>query len=110
VRVVAGAAFDVAVDIRRSSSTFRHWVGAELSADNATQLWVPPGFAHGFLVLSDHADVLYKTTDVYAPDCDRALRWDDPEIGIAWPLEGAAPILSDKDRNAPHLPDAELFD
>jgi dTDP-4-dehydrorhamnose 3,5-epimerase len=110
VRVVAGAAFDVAVDIRRSSSTFRHWVGAELSADNATQLWVPPGVAHGFLVLSDHADVLYKTTDVYAPDCDRALRWDDPEIGIAWPLEGAAPILSDKDRNAPHLPAAELFD
>ncbi len=110
VRVVAGGVFDVAVDIRRSSPTFRCWVGAELSADNATQLWVPPGFAHGFLVLSDGADVLYKTTDSYAPDCDRALRWDDPEIGIAWPLKGSEPILSDKDRHAPYLADAELFD
>jgi dTDP-4-dehydrorhamnose 3,5-epimerase len=110
VRVVAGTVYDVAVDIRSSSPTFRRWVGAELSDANHAQLWVPSGFAHGFVVLSDHADVLYKTTDVYAPDCDRALRWDDPEIGIAWPLDGAAPILSGKDRNAPHLADAELFD
>ncbi|MFQ5555719.1 MAG: dTDP-4-dehydrorhamnose 3,5-epimerase, partial [Acidimicrobiia bacterium] len=111
VRVVAGAIFDIAVDIRRSSPTFTRWVGVELSEKNKRQLWVPEGFAHGFVVLSSIADVLYKTTDYYAPDRDGAIRWDDPEIGIDWPFQDAEPALSGKDAAAPLLADApELFD
>ena len=111
VRVVAGAVFDVAMDIRRASPTFGRWVGVELSADNQRQLWVPPGLAHGFLVLSDSADFLYKTSDYYAPEHERAMAWNDPAVGIAWPLAAhgiAAPLLSDKDRGAPPLAQAEL--
>jgi dTDP-4-dehydrorhamnose 3,5-epimerase len=97
VRVVAGAVFDVAVDIRRGSPTFGKWVGHELSAENNRQLWVPPGLAHGFLVLSDTADFLYKTTDYYAPEHERCIAWNDPTLAIDWPLAGSAPSLSDKD-------------
>ncbi len=107
VRCVAGRIFDVAVDIRRDSPTFGRWVGRYLSADNFRQLWVPPGFAHGFLVVSERAEVLYKTTAYYAPEHDRSIRWDDPDLAIDWPLEGG-PKLSDKDRNAPLLAGAEL--
>lgn len=111
VRCVAGAVFDVAVDIRRSSLNFGRWVGVELSADNHRQLWVPPGFAHGFLVLSDSADFLYKTTDTYAPQAEGAVRWDDPAIGIIWPDVGAPPLLAEKDLKAPLLAEAaRLFD
>ncbi|OYU27260.1 MAG: dTDP-4-dehydrorhamnose 3,5-epimerase [Burkholderiales bacterium PBB2] len=111
VRCVAGAVFDVAVDIRRSSPNFGRWVGVELSADNHRQLWVPPGFAHGFLVLSDSADFLYKTTDTYAPQAEGAVRWDDPAIGIIWPDVGAPPLLAEKDLKAPLLAEAaRLFD
>lgn len=109
VRVVAGEVFDVAVDIRRSSPTCGRWVGEHLSADNKRQLWVPPGFAHGFLVLSDWAEFLYLTTEFYAPEHERAIRWDDPDLAIAWPLAGAAPALSAKDAVAPRYRDAELF-
>ena len=101
VRVARGAVFDVAVDVRKSSPTFGKWVGVELSEDNHRQLWVPPGFAHGFLVLSETAEFLYKTTDYYAPAHERCIAWDDPDVGIDWPLEEAginAPILSEKDR------------
>jgi dTDP-4-dehydrorhamnose 3,5-epimerase len=109
VRVVAGAVFDVAVDIRRSSRTFRSWVGATLTSENRRQLWIPPGFAHGFYVLADGTEVLYKTTGYYSADCDRSIRWDDPDIAIAWPLDGA-PAISDKDAAAPMLAQAEIFD
>ena len=109
VRVVRGAVFDVAVDIRRGSETFGQWVGVELSAENRRQLWIPAGYAHGFLTLTDEAEVLYKTTDYYAPECDRSIRWDDPEIAIEWPLEGR-PILSEKDARAPRLREAEVFE
>jgi dTDP-4-dehydrorhamnose 3,5-epimerase len=102
VRVVRGAVFDVAVDIRRSSPTFGKWTGIELTEENHFQLWVPPGLAHGFLVLSDSADFLYKTTDYYAPEHERSIAWNDPAIGIQWPLTGA-PLLSTKDENAPTL-------
>jgi dTDP-4-dehydrorhamnose 3,5-epimerase len=105
VRVVAGAVFDVAVDIRRDSPTFGRWVGAELSADNHRQLWVPPGLAHGFLVLSETADFLYKTTEFYSPQHEGAVRWDDPDLAIAWPDLGAAPTLSAKDAAAGMLRD-----
>ena len=108
VRVTQGRVFDVAVDMRRSSPHFGQWVGHELSADNHHMLWIPPGFAHGFLVLSESADFLYKTTVFYAPQWDRGVRWDDPEIAIEWPLEGS-PVLSDKDRILPLLKDAEAF-
>lgn len=108
VRVVSGAVFDVAVDIRRSSPHFGQWVGHELTAENQRMMWVPPGFAHGFLVLSDTADFLYKTTAYYAPQWDRGIRWDDPDVGIAWPLE-TAPSLSGKDREQPRLADAEVY-
>ncbi len=110
VRCTAGAIFDVAVDIRRSSPTFKKWVAATLSAENKRQLWVPPGFAHGFLVLGEGAEVMYKCTDFYAPEYDRNLAWNDPEIAIDWPLDGTAPVLSAKDAAAPRLCDAEIFD
>ena len=108
VRVVRGAVFDVAVDLRRSSPHFGHWIGVELSEDNHRQLWIPPGFAHGFLVLSESADFIYKTTDYYAPEDEHAIRWNDPAIGIEWPLE-TEPLLSVKDRTASLLADAALF-
>ena len=108
VRVVVGSVFDVAVDIRRSSPTFRSWFGTELTADNKRQLWVPPGFAHGFVTTSDWTEVLYKTTNYYEAGVDRSIRWNDPEIGIDWPTEGE-PILSAKDASAPHLSEAEVF-
>ena len=108
VRVTQGRVFDVAVDMRRSSPHFGQWVGHELSADNHHMLWIPPGFAHGFLVLSESADFLYKTTVFYAPQWDRGVRWDDPDIGVEWPLEGV-PVLSDKDRILPLLNNAEVF-
>jgi dTDP-4-dehydrorhamnose 3,5-epimerase len=110
VRVGAGAVFDVAVDIRRSSATFGRWVGHELSEANKEQLWIPPGFAHGFLVLSDTADVLYKTTTYYDAASDRSLAWNDPDIGIDWPIAGIEPALSEKDRNALPLEEAEVFE
>jgi len=108
VRVVVGEVFDVAVDVRRASPTFGKWVGEILSADNKRQLWIPPGFAHGFLVLSEVAEFLYKTTDYYAPECERCIVWDDPELGIAWPLENY-PALSAKDRVGMSLKLAEYF-
>lgn len=108
VRVVAGAVFDVAVDIRKSSPTFGRWVGVELSADNKRQLWIPPGFAHGFVVTSESAEFLYKTTDYWAPDYERSILWNDPSIGIDWPIDGA-PLLSAKDAQAKLLGDAEVF-
>ncbi|MEK9825553.1 MAG: dTDP-4-dehydrorhamnose 3,5-epimerase [Methylotenera sp.] len=108
VRVVAGEVFDVAVDVRRNSSTFGKWVGVLLSAENKRQLWVPPGFAHGFLVLKDATEFLYKTTDYYAPQHERSIRWDDPEIGIQWPLDGN-PLLSAKDQAGLSLNQAEVF-
>ena len=108
VRVVHGAVFDVAVDIRRSSPTFGKWVGSYLSAENKHQLWVPEGFAHGFVVLSDSAEFLYKTTDYYAPEHERCISWNDPAIGIDWPLKGE-PALSGKDRQGKCLADADVF-
>lgn len=109
VRVTSGAVFDVAVDIRRSSPHFGQWVGYELSDANKRMLYVPPGFAHGFLVLSETADFLYKCTTLYNPPTDRGIRFDDPAIGIAWPDVGIAPMLSGKDAVAPVLADAEVF-
>ena len=109
VRAVQGTIFDVAVDIRRLSPTFGQWVGAELSAENHHQLWVPAGFAHGFAVLSDTAEVLYKTTDYYAPDLERAIRWDDPDLAIDWRIDGE-PVLSAKDLAGDRFADADLFD
>lgn len=105
VQVLRGAVFDVAVDIRRRSKHFGKWVGVELSDENARQLWLPPGFAHGFLTLSEVADFSYKCTDVYAPEADGGVVWNDPEIGIAWPDVGIAPLLSAKDAAAPRLKD-----
>ncbi len=112
VRVVSGRVFDVAVDMRRSSPRLGRWVGVELTAANQRQLWVPPGFAHGFVVLSDSADFLYKTTDYYAPQWERALAWDDAHVDIEWPLAelGRAPALSPKDAAAPRWSEAEFFD
>ncbi len=109
VRVVQGAVHDVAVDIRRSSPTFGHWVARLLSDANKELLWIPPGFAHGFLVLSDTADLVYKCTDYYAQGDEYSVRWDDPALAIAWPTAALPPILSDKDRAAPLLKDAKLF-
>lgn len=106
VRVVRGSVFDVAVDIRKTSPTFGKWVGVELSEANQRQLWVPPGLAHGFLVTSDSADFLYKTTDYYAPEHERCLAWNDPAIGIDWPLNGDQPLLSAKDASGLFLNDA----
>ncbi|MBF0257177.1 MAG: dTDP-4-dehydrorhamnose 3,5-epimerase [Gammaproteobacteria bacterium] len=107
VRVVSGRVFDVAVDIRQGSPSFGQWVGVELSAENHRQFWVPPGFAHGFVVLSETADFLYKTTDYYAPEYERCIRWNDPQIGIHWPLQ-AEPQLSAKDQQGLSLAQAEL--
>ena len=109
VRVTSGAVFDVAVDVRRCSPHFGQWVGYELSDTNKRMLYVPPGFAHGFLVLSETADFLYKCTTLYNPPTDRGIRFDDPAIGIAWPDVGIAPMLSGKDAAAPMLADAEVF-
>ncbi len=109
VRVIAGEVFDVAVDIRRRSTTFGKWVGALLSAENKRQMWIPPGFAHGFVVLKDNTEFLYKTTDYYAPQHERCIRWDDPAIGIEWPII-QAPILSGKDQLGLVLSEAEVFE
>ncbi len=105
VRVVAGAVFDVAVDLRRSSATFGKWAGATLSAENKRMLWIPPGFAHGFLSLEDGTEFLYKCTTFYTPDTERCLLWNDPAVGIEWPLNGAAPTLSTKDKAGARLAD-----
>ncbi|MCF8208652.1 MAG: dTDP-4-dehydrorhamnose 3,5-epimerase [Rhodoferax sp.] len=110
VRVSMGEVFDVAVDIRRTSPTFGQWVGYVLSAENKLQVWVPPGFAHGFVVLSDAAEFLYKTTDYYAPEHEQCIAWDDPSIGIQWPTLQAAPQLSAKDLKGNRLADARVFD
>lgn len=109
VRVVRGAVFDVAVDIRPESPTFGRWAGVELSEDNHRQLWIPPGLAHGFLVLSETADFLYKTTDYYAPAHERSIAWNDPTLAIDWPLAGAQPALSAKDQAAMSLAEAVRF-
>lgn len=109
VRVVAGEVFDVAVDLRRSSTTFGKWFGHRLSADNKLQLWIPAGFAHGFLVLSDSADFLYKTTDYWAPEFERCIAWNDPDLGIDWPLDGTVPQASAKDALGAAFLDAEVF-
>jgi dTDP-4-dehydrorhamnose 3,5-epimerase len=109
VRVAQGRVFDVAVDMRQSSPNFGRHIGVELSAENRRQLWVPPGFAHGFLVLSEHAEFLYKTTDYWYPEHERSLRWDDPALAINWPLS-ANPVLSEKDHNAPGLSQAPYFE
>lgn len=108
VRVVAGEVFDVAVDIRRASPTFGHWVGVTLSSENKRQLWIPEGFAHGFVVTSDAAEFLYKTTDYWYPDAERAIRWDDPILAIDWPITGDA-LVSDKDSAASAFKDAVYF-
>ena len=109
VRAVTGEIFDVVVDLRRSSPTFGKWEGHRLSAENKIMLWIPAGLAHGFAVLSDYADFLYKTTDYWAPQHERTLLWNDPELGIAWPLAGE-PILATKDRAGKRLSEAEVFD
>lgn len=108
VRVVRGAVFDVAVDLRRASPTFGQWAGVELSEENNRQFWIPPGFAHGFLVTSDSADFLYKTTDYYAPEHERSLAWNDPAVGVEWPLQGE-PLLSAKDLAGKPLAECETF-
>jgi dTDP-4-dehydrorhamnose 3,5-epimerase len=108
VRAVEGEIFDVAVDLRRASSTFGRWTAVRLSAENRRLLWVPPGFAHGFLTLSEYAQVLYKTTDYYAPAHEHCIRWDDPDLKIDWPLH-AAPTLSSKDQSGHRFKDADVF-
>jgi dTDP-4-dehydrorhamnose 3,5-epimerase len=108
VRVTSGAVFDVAVDLRRSSPSFRDWFSTELTAENRRQVWIPPGFAHGFLTTSDWAEVQYKVTGYHSRPCERVLRWDDPEVGIGWPLD-VAPLLSDRDGAAPALRDVDVF-
>ncbi len=109
VRVVSGSVFDVAVDMRRSSPTYGQWFGAELSAQNKRQVWVPPGFAHGFVVMSDTADFLYKTTDYWAPEFERSLAWNDPTVGVAWPVDGE-PLLSAKDKSGAAFGAAESYE
>lgn len=108
VRVLSGTVFDVAVDLRRSSPTFGRWVGETLTADDPRIIWVPPGFAHGFCVLSESADVVYKCTDFYAPEHERTLRWNDPDVGIEWPIDDR-PLLSEKDERGVFLADAECY-
>ncbi len=110
VRAVAGAVWDLAVDLRRSSPRFGRWVGVKLSAENQRQLWVPPGFGHAFVVLSETADFLYKTTDYWYPEHERSVVWDDPDLAIDWPLDGAVPQLAAKDAQAPRLAEAEVYD
>ena len=111
VHVIAGKLYDVAVDLRRHSSTFGRWVGLALSSEKNNQLWIPPGFAHGFYVLSEHAQVLYKATDYYAPQWERTLLWNDPALGIDWPIKvGETPILSSKDAQGVLLSGAETYD
>jgi dTDP-4-dehydrorhamnose 3,5-epimerase len=111
VHAVVGEIFDVAVDVRRSSPTFGRWVGVLLSAENKQQVWIPIGFAHGFYVLSDWAEVFYKTTDYYAPEWERTLQWNDPALGIEWPLlNGRPPVLSERDSHGKSLSEAELFE
>ncbi len=110
VRVVSGEIFDVAVDLRRSSVTFGRWAGAMLTEENRAMLWIPPGFAHGFYVVSEAAQMIYKCTDYYAPNYDRSIAWDDPEIGIEWPFaDDVSPLLSSKDQNAKYLRNAEVY-
>ena len=111
IRVVAGEIFDVAVDIRQRSPSFGKWVGVRLSADNKNQFWVPEWFAHGFYVITDWAEVVYKVTDIYAPEWERTIAWNDPEIGIEWPIpKGAHPLLSEKDLHVKNLQEADLFE
>jgi dTDP-4-dehydrorhamnose 3,5-epimerase len=110
VRVVSGRVFDVAVDLRRRSPTFGQWAGVELSETNHRQFWVPKGFAHGFVVLSEHADFLYKTTDYYAPQFERSLAWNDPHVAVQWPLDGIVPQLSAKDQAGKPLGECPAFD
>ncbi|OGA44225.1 MAG: dTDP-4-dehydrorhamnose 3,5-epimerase [Betaproteobacteria bacterium RIFCSPLOWO2_12_FULL_63_13] len=108
VRVTSGAVYDVAVDIRRSSATFGRWVGETLSAENKRMMWIPEGFAHGFLVLSDAAEFMYKTTDYWAPEHERSILWNDPDLGIAWPID-SAPTLAAKDAGAKRFAEAEVY-
>lgn len=110
IRVIAGEIFDAAVDIRRSSPTFGKWVGETLSAQNKRQMWIPPGFAHGFYVVSEWAEIVYKTTDFYAPAWERTIQWNDPMLGIAWPTANTAPILSAKDAQGIPFLNAEVFE
>ena len=110
VRVIAGAVWDVVVDLRRSSPSFGKWAGGELSADNRRHLWLPSGFGHAFLTLSEHAEFLYKTTDYWYAEHERSIAWNDPELAIAWPLEGALPSLANKDAQAPGLRDAVVYE
>ena len=110
IRVIQGEAFDVAVDLRKSSPTFGQWVGETLSAGNRKLIWIPPGFAHGFLILSELADFEYHTTNLYAPEHERTIHWNDPDLAIAWPLtEGQVPLLSEKDEAGVFLKDAEVY-
>ena len=109
VRVIQGEVFDVAVDIRKSSPTFGTWVGEILSEENKRMLWIPPGFAHGFCVTSEEAEFVYKCTDRYAPEYERSIIWNDPNIGIVWPLKGNTPVLSEKDQKGKSWADAEVF-
>ena len=109
VRVTSGAVFDVAVDLRRSSASFGRWIGVELSAENKAQLWIPPGFGHGYLVLSESADFLYKASDYYAPEHERCILWNDPDLNVRWPLD-AEPVLSETDRSGTPFRSAETFD
>ena len=109
IRVVSGEIFDAVVDLRKSSSTFGQWAGVTLSAENKKSLWVPPGFAHGFYVLSESAEITYKCTDYYAAEHERSLLWNDPAVGIKWPLHDSDVIISDKDNQGSHLPDCEIF-
>ena len=108
-RVVSGEVFDVAVDLRKSSAYFGRWIGILLSAENKKQLWIPPGFAHGFYVMSESAELLYKCTDYYDPEDDHSLLWNDETVGIDWPLLDSKPLLSDKDKNAPRLLEATVY-
>ena len=109
VRVAQGSAFDVAVDVRRASPTFGRWIGVTLDAGSQRQIWIPPGFAHGFVALEDDTHFLYKTTDYYAKDCERSIVWNDPAIGIVWPDLGMAPLLAAKDAAAPALAQADVY-
>lgn len=110
VRVVSGKVFDVAVDLRKNSLTFGKWVGEMLSAENKRQMWIPEGFAHGFLVLSDYAEFLYKTTDYYAPEYERCIAWDDSDLGVEWPIDDGEPVLSGKDQAGIQFATAEVFE